>query len=68
EAHRILESHGCLYIVEPTKRWSEKEDGSMNTIIEGKEACKLVELLDTNKFNIINKKIDKFAMFMCMKE
>lgn len=67
EAHRILDTHGCLYIVEPTKRWSEKEEGCMNTIIEGKEACKLIELIEKNKFKIMLDNIGKFCMFTCVK-
>lgn len=67
EAHRILETHGTLYIIEPTKRWSEKIDGSLNSIPTGKEASKLIELLEKNNFKIIMNSVNKFAMFTCVK-
>ena len=39
EAYRILESNGTLFIIEPTKRWSEKDE--QQNIISGTEACRL---------------------------
>ena len=65
EASRILESNGLLYIIEPTKRWSEKyENGN---IIEGKEASRLKMLLDKNSFTIKKQSIEKFCLFVCVK-
>lgn len=65
EAYRILESGGWLYIIEPTKRWSEKE--GMYSIIEGSEGIHLKNLLKDNNFQISYEKIDKFCMFRCIK-
>lgn len=65
EAYRILESGGWLYIIEPTKRWSDKE--GMYSIIEGTEAIHLKNLLKDNNFQISYEKIDKFCMFRCIK-
>jgi hypothetical protein len=60
EANRILESNGKLYIIEPTKRWTEKQD-------QVDQANKLRELLTVNGFSIVEESIDKFALFMCVK-
>jgi ribosomal RNA-processing protein 8 len=65
EANRILESGGKLYIIEPTRRWSEKD--AQDNIIEGKEACKLKTLLEENNFQIVIKNIEKFCLFECIK-
>ena len=67
EAHRVLETNGILYIAEPTKRWSEKNE--QGVVIEGKEACKLISELESNNFHIKNKDkmIAKFALFVCVK-
>jgi ribosomal RNA-processing protein 8 len=64
EANRILETGGKLYIIEPTKRWSEKDE--LGNIIEGKEGTKLKSLLEENNFQIIEQSIDKFCMFVCI--
>jgi ribosomal RNA-processing protein 8 len=65
EASRILESNGQLYIIEPTKRWSEKDE--LGNIIQGNEACKMSELLRENGFKIIHSSIEKFCLFICVK-
>jgi len=65
EASRILESNGQLYIIEPTKRWSEKDE--LGNIIQGNEACKMTELLRENGFKIIHSSIEKFCLFTCVK-
>jgi superfamily II DNA or RNA helicase len=65
EAYRILESGGTLYIIEPTKRWSDTEGFN---IIEGTEANKLRKLLLDNKFFIIQENIQKFCVFICIKQ
>ena len=65
ESNRILESGGKLYIIEPTKRWSNKdENGNM---IEGKQGNKLRELLQESGFIIIRESIEKFSLFECVK-
>ena len=65
EAYRVLESGGKLYIIEPTKRWSEKDE--QDNIIEGKEATKLTNLLEKNNFQIVERSIEKFCLFVCIK-
>ena len=65
EASRILESNGELYIIEPTKRWSEKDDAG--NIIPGTEACRLKMLLDKHNFEIKRESIEKFCLFVCIK-
>jgi superfamily II DNA or RNA helicase len=65
EANRILESGGILYIIEPTKRWSEKDDAG--NIIDGKEGSKLKSWLEENGFQIIENSIEKFCLFKCIK-
>jgi len=67
EAYRILESGGKLYIIEPTKRWSEKEEGEFGKVIQGTEAIKLKQLLEENNFKIIKEEIEKFCLFVCIK-
>jgi ribosomal RNA-processing protein 8 len=56
EAYRILESNGILYLMEPTKRWTDVEP-----------ADKLHALLEESGFRIVEKKIEKFALFICSK-
>lgn len=56
EAYRILESNGILYMMEPTKRWTDIEP-----------ADKLIALLEESGFRIIEKSIEKFALFICSK-
>ena len=65
ESSRILESNGLLYIIEPTKRWSEKDENG--NIIEGKEASRLKMLLEKNSFTIKKQSIEKFCLFVCVK-
>jgi ferredoxin len=65
EALRILESNGLLYIIEPTKRWSDKDENG--NIIEGKEGSKLTNLLENNGFHIKTQCIKKFCLFVCIK-
>ncbi len=61
EAHRVLETHGTLYVIDSTKRWTEGE-----YIHEGKEADKLIPLLHDAGFRIVEQHIDKFCMFVCV--
>ena len=65
EAYRVLETGGTLYIIEPTKRWSEKDE--YGNIIEGKEGCKLTALLDKNNLRVMEQSIQKFCLFICVK-
>jgi ribosomal RNA-processing protein 8 len=65
EANRMLESNGKLYIIEPTKRWSEQDDSG--NIITGKECVKLKKVLLENGFKIIEENIEKFTLFVCVK-
>jgi SAM-dependent methyltransferase len=65
EAYRILESGGNLYIIEATKRWSEKDENGI--VIAGQEGNKLKTLLETNGFKIVCEKIEKFSYFKCTK-
>ncbi len=65
ESNRILESGGKLYIIEPTKRWSNKDD--YGNMIEGKQGNKLRELLKESGFIIIRESIEKFSLFECVK-
>lgn len=65
EAHRILESNGLLYIIEATKRWSDKDEN--HNLIEGEEGGKLKKLLIENSFQVSESYIEKFSMFVCNK-
>lgn len=58
EAHRILETDGMLYVVEPTKRW---------TIADDMPGDRLKQLLTNNGFKIVRESIDKFARLVCVK-
>ena len=63
EAYRMLVTGGRLYIIEPTKRWSDTTpDGK---VIEGTQGCRLMDLLDECCFRIDRQYIDKFCMFVC---
>jgi ribosomal RNA-processing protein 8 len=66
EAKRVLETNGTLYIIDSTKRWSEKDENE--NIIEGKEGNRLKQLLETNGFQITRRHIDKWCLFVCMKQ
>jgi len=54
EAHRVLETNGILYLIEPTKRWTEKEPSD-----------RLREAL--NIFHVKQETIEKFSFFTCIK-
>ena len=58
ESHRILETGGKLYIIEATKRWTEEDELPGN---------KLKKILEENGFQIVEEKIEKFCMFVCIK-
>jgi len=64
EAYRILETNGILYIIEPTKRWSEKDE--IGNIIND-PGMKLKNLLEENNFQINEQDIQKFSLFICRK-
>ena len=66
EANRILESNGKLYIIEPTKRWSEQDD--QGNIMPEKEASKMKSLLEEKGFQIVEQSIEKFCLFVCIKK
>ena len=65
EAYRILDLRGTLYLVEPTKRWSEKNE--TDDMIVGQEGNKMRNLLIENGFKIIEETVEKFCMFICVK-
>ena len=65
EAYRILESRGVLYIIESTKRWSDKDDHG--AILVGKEGIQLIELVERTGFTIMSRKIEKFCFLVCIK-
>ena len=65
EAARILESNGKLYIIEPSKRWSEKDEHG--NLVPEKEGLKLKSLLEENGFQVVEQSIEKFCMFVCIK-
>ena len=56
EAHRVLETNGTLYIIEPTKRWTE---------IETELAGRMIELL--KDFHIRQMTIEKFTFIIAIK-
>jgi hypothetical protein len=65
EANRILDLDGKLYIIEATKRWSDKDEN--HNLIQGEEGGKLKQLLVENNFQILESEIKKFSMFTCRK-
>ena len=65
QAHRVLESGGKMYIIEPTKRWTEKDDSG--NLVVGKEGCKLKRLLCEYGFHILEEYIEKFCLIVCVK-
>jgi ribosomal RNA-processing protein 8 len=70
EASRILETNGELYIIEPTKRWTEEDEHK--NIIPGKAGDLLKTELEKNGFHIkkpyVKKSyIEKFCLFVCSK-
>jgi hypothetical protein len=63
EAYRVLETHGLLYVVEPTRRWlDESGDGG-----GGASTHRLRALLETCRFKIMEERIEKFSVFVCCK-
>ena len=66
EAHRVLESNGQLYIIEATKRWSDKDDN--DNMIQGQEGGKLRRLLEDSGFSVERSTIAKFCLFVCNKK
>lgn len=62
ESARVLESNGMLYIIESTKRWSEKDADGNN--VKG-EKMKL--LLEKNGFRIVEESVGKYCLFVCIK-
>ncbi len=66
EAYRVLASHGVLFVLDSTKRWSDKNpDGYIEP---GMEGARLARDLESIGFRIMNKQIDKFCLFVCMRE
>ncbi len=65
EAFRVLDSQGILYIIDSTKRWSEKDE--FQNLIPKQEGNKLKQLLEKNNFNIVISNIDKWCLFKCTK-
>jgi superfamily II DNA or RNA helicase len=63
EAHRILDRSGSLYIIEPTKRWSETAPNG--EVIKGSEGIALRNVLDSLGFVVKQQNIDKFCMIVC---
>jgi superfamily II DNA or RNA helicase/crotonobetainyl-CoA:carnitine CoA-transferase CaiB-like acyl-CoA transferase len=65
EAHRVLETGGRLYIVEPTRRWSELDEAK-NCIV-GQEGQRLKTALEERGFHIREEFIEKFCLIVCDK-
>lgn len=65
EAYRVLDRQGILYVAEATKKWSELDD--CGNIVPGKEACKLISMLERNGFRVKPLQVEKFCIFVCMK-
>lgn len=65
ESARILESNGKLYIIEPTKKWSEKDAAGNN--VKGEEGGKMKLLLEKNGFRIVEETVGKVCLFVCIK-
>lgn len=75
EAYRVLETRGWLYIIEPTKRWTTIADavadqdqnanaGSATELVAGD---KLQALLENTGFRVMEKMVEKFSLFVCVK-
>ena len=62
EAYRVLETHGLLYVVEPTRRWLDESCGGGGVPIH-----RLRALLETCRFKIVEERIEKFSLFVCCK-
>lgn len=65
EARRVLETGGTLYVIEPTRRWSEIE---FDVIVNGSEGMKLKRLLEEHGFICVEEQINKFCLFVCYKK
>jgi superfamily II DNA or RNA helicase len=63
EAYRVLETHGLLYVVEPTRRWLDESGGDGG----GVPTHRLRALLETCRFKIMEERIEKFSVFVCCK-
>lgn len=57
EAYRILDIGGTLLISEPYKRWNDNDE----------KENKLIILLESNEFKIINNEENKFMFIECRK-
>ena len=69
EASRILKSNGSLYIVEPTRRWSNMDDmGSMYKSIVGEPGQRLLDMLNDAGYHVVYKEVNKFCFCHCLKE
>jgi len=64
EAFRILENSGTLYIIEPTKRWSEMDGYNIKPLTAGN---KLKSIIIDKGFVVVKDSIAKFSMFVCIK-
>ena len=58
EAFRILESSGTLYIIEPTKRWTENIETPSDRV-----RLLLIKI----GFVIVTESINKFSFYICRK-
>jgi ubiquinone/menaquinone biosynthesis C-methylase UbiE len=61
EAYRVLETHGLLYVVEPTRRWRDESASG------GASTHRLRALMETCGFKIMEERIEKFSLFVCCK-
>jgi hypothetical protein len=59
----VLETHGLLYVVEPTRRWLDESGGDGG----GVPTHRLRALLETCRFKIMEERIEKFSVFVCCK-
>ncbi len=66
EAFRVLETRGWLYMIEPTKRWTDEDVENENKVAE--PGNKLESLLQDAGFLVMEKQIQKFSMFVCVKQ
>ena len=62
EAYRVLETHGLLYVVEPTRRWLDESCCGGGVPIH-----RLRAVLETCGFKIMEERIEKFSVFVCCK-
>ena len=58
----MLETHGLLYVVEPTRRWLDESCGDGGVPIH-----RLRALVETCRFKIVEERIEKFSLFVCCK-